>query len=96
LFISPEILADGYVKFRTYSVEGTPVNESRMQEYVDNSVMLVTALNSVIGYERCAQVTEDPPRKPRASESCALNGFIDESRFDEIVDPRKMINNNSR
>lgn len=49
---SVRILADGCEKFRTYSVEGTMINEARIKEYLDNSLMLVTALSPVIGYDK--------------------------------------------
>ena len=47
---SARILADGCKKFLIYSVEGTQVNEKRIAEYLQNSLMLVTALSPVTGY----------------------------------------------
>src|SRR5260370_17460232 len=55
---SARILADGCEKFREYSVEGTELNRERIQQYVDGSVMLVTALSPVIGYQNAANIAE--------------------------------------
>ncbi len=50
------IFADGSAKFRAYSVEGTTLNEKRIGRYVEQSVMLVTALSPVIGYDKASQI----------------------------------------
>ena len=53
---SARILADGCEKFRIFSVEGTTLNEKRIAQFVQNSLMLVTALSPVIGYDKASQI----------------------------------------
>ena len=50
------ILTDGWTNFRKFLVEGTKPNVKKIKEYVDNSLMLVTALSPVIGYDRASQI----------------------------------------
>jgi fumarate hydratase class II len=89
---SARILSDSSEKFRVYSVEGTQVNEPKLQEYLHNSLMLVTALNPVIGYDKASQVAHKALEEGTTLKAAALTlGFIDEKRFDEIVDPAKML-----
>ena len=52
---SARILGDGCEKFRIFSVEGTKLNEKRIAQYVAESVMLVTALSPVIGYDKASR-----------------------------------------
>jgi fumarate hydratase class II len=88
---SARILADGCEKFRTFSVEGTELNRPRIDALVNRSLMLVTALSPVIGYDKASAIAhmalaEDSTLKEAAMKS----GWIDEKTFDAIVDPRKM------
>jgi fumarate hydratase class II len=93
---SARILADGCEKFRLHSVEGTRVNEAKLQEYVSNSLMLVTALSPAIGYDKASQIAHKALREGVTLREAALaSGFIDARRFDKIVDPRKMIGDQS-
>jgi fumarate hydratase class II len=93
---SARILADGCEKFRLHSVEGTRVNEAKLQEYVNNSLMLVTALSPAIGYDKASQIAHKALREGVTLREAALaSGFIDARRFDKIVDPRKMIGDQS-
>ncbi len=55
---SARILADGCGTFRRFSVDGTELNRDRIKGYVDGSVMLVTALSPVIGYQNAAHIAE--------------------------------------
>jgi fumarate hydratase class II len=94
---SARILADGCEKFRIYSVEGTRVNEARIKMYLNNSLMLVTALSPVIGYEKASQIAHKAIREDITLKEAALStGFIDEKRFDQIVDPRKLVDDQSK
>jgi fumarate hydratase class II len=54
---SARILADGCEKFHIHSVEGTELNEKKIEEYLRNSLMLVTALSPVIGYDNASMHT---------------------------------------
>jgi fumarate hydratase, class II len=88
------ILADGSEKFRLYSVEGTRLNEHRINQYVEDSVMLVTALSPVIGYDTASRIVHKAMDEELSLKQAALqSGEITEERFDQIVDPRKMVGN---
>jgi fumarate hydratase, class II len=89
---SARILADGCEKFRIYSVEGTTLNEKRIAELVGNSLMLVTALSPVIGYDKAAQIAHRASEEGATLKKAALEtGWIDEETFDRVVDPRRMV-----
>lgn len=89
---SARILADGCEKFRTYSVEGTELNRDRIAQYVEGSVMLVTALSPVIGYQNAAHIAEDAIAKDLTLKQAALaSGKVDEATFDRIVRPIDMV-----
>ncbi len=91
---SARILADGCEKFRIYSVEGTQVNEKKIAEYVENSLMLVTALSPVIGYDNASKIAHEAQDDGSTLKQAALkSGLIDEQKFDEFVNPQKMISN---
>jgi fumarate hydratase class II len=88
---SARILADGCEKFRLFSVEGTRLNLKRIAEFVENSLMLVTALSPVIGYDKASIIAHRALQEGTTLKEAALKtGFIDEKRFEEIVDPKKM------
>jgi len=89
---SARILADGADKFRTYSVEGTKLNHPQIDMFVQRSLMLVTALSPVIGYDKASIIAHHALDNGQSLKEAALaSGFIDEKKFDEIVDPRKMV-----
>src|SRR6266576_1243628 len=89
---SARILADACDKFRRYSVEGTRLNRARIDELVGRSLMLVTALSPVIGYDKASAIAHKANGEDLSLKEAALkSGYIDEKRFDEIVDPRKMV-----
>ena len=88
---SARILADGCEKFRTFSVEGTELDEKRIAEFVKNSLMLVTALSPVIGYDKASQIAHKALQEETTLREAALaTGWIDAKTFDMVVDPRKM------
>jgi fumarate hydratase class II len=85
------ILADGCEKFRVFSVEGTELNRPHIAELVDRSLMLVTALSPVIGYDKASAIAHRALDEGSTLKEAALkSGWIDERTFDEVVDPRKM------
>jgi fumarate hydratase, class II len=89
---SARILADGCEKFRVYSVEGTTLNEKRIAQFVQNSLMLVTALSPVIGYDKASHIAHKALDEDTTLRQAALaTGWIDEKTFDEVVDPKKMV-----
>ncbi|KYK44373.1 class II fumarate hydratase [Bradyrhizobium liaoningense] len=86
------ILADGCTNFRTFLVEGTEPNRRKIQEYVEKSLMLVTALAPVIGYDKASRIAHYAMDNDLTLKSAALKlGFVTEPEFDRIVDPAKMV-----
>ncbi len=91
------ILSDGCTNFRKYLVEGTQPNHKKIGEYLQRSLMLVTALSPVIGYDKAAAIAHDAHREDLSLKEAAIrSGYIDEEQFDEIVDPRKMVGRSAR
>jgi fumarate hydratase, class II len=86
------ILGDACEKYRTFSVEGTRLNRRRIDEAVGRSLMLVTALSPVIGYDKAAAIAHAANDRNLTLRQAALeSGALDEKQFDQIVDPRKLI-----
>jgi fumarate hydratase, class II len=86
------ILADGCVNFRKFLVEGARPNLKKIGEHVERSLMLVTALVPVIGYDKASQIAHHAMAHDLTLKAAALDlGFITAAEFDRIVDPRKMV-----
>ncbi|QKS30456.1 MAG: class II fumarate hydratase [Candidatus Accumulibacter similis] len=89
---SISLLSDGCTSFRRFLVEGTQPNRQRIGEYVDRSLMLVTALVPLIGYDRAAQIAHHAHEHDLTLKEAALAlGFVGEAEFDRIVDPARMV-----
>jgi fumarate hydratase class II len=87
------ILADGCTNFRKFLVEGTEPNLKKIAESVERSLMLVTALVPVIGYDKAAKIAQHAMANDLTLKAAALQlGLVDEAEFDRIVDPNKMVN----
>ncbi|WP_020065050.1 class II fumarate hydratase [Paraburkholderia caledonica] len=91
---SATILADGAEKFRRFSVEGTALDREQIKRYLDNNLMLVTALSPVIGYQNAAHIAESAQASDSTLKEAALqSGEIDEQQYDKIIVPRNMVGN---
>ena len=89
---SARILADGCEKFRIFSVAGTTLNEKRIAQFVQNSLMLVTALSPVIGYDKASKIAHKALDEETTLKQAALaTGWIDEKTFEQVVDAKKMV-----
>lgn len=89
---SVRLLADVMNSFRANCVNGIRANYERMKQNLNNSLMLVTALNTHIGYENAAKVAKTAHNeKITLKEACLKLGFIDAEKYDEIVDSEKMV-----
>jgi fumarate hydratase class II len=89
---SARILGDACEKLRHFSVEGTRLNRKRIGDMVGRSLMLVTALSPVIGYDKASAIAHKANDGDLTLREAALeSGEIDEKHFDEIVDPKKMV-----
>ncbi len=92
LMHSVTILTDGCTNFRKFLVEGIRPNLKKIKEYVDRSLMLVTALAPVIGYDKASQIAHHAMDHDLTLKEAALGlGFVTEADFDRIVDPAKMV-----
>ena len=86
------ILADGCTNFRKFLIEGTKPNHKKIEEYVQRSLMLVTALSPVIGYDRASKIAHYALDNDLTLKQAALKlGFVTEEEFDRVVDPIKMV-----
>jgi fumarate hydratase, class II len=92
LMHSITIMTDGCTNFRKFMVEGTKPNLKKIKEYVDRSLMLVTALAPVIGYDKASKIAHHAMDHDLTLKDAALQlGFVTEAEFDRIVDPAKMV-----
>jgi fumarate hydratase class II len=86
------ILADGCTNFGKFLVAGTKPNLKKIKEYVDRSLMLVTALAPVIGYDKASKIAHHAMDNDLTLKAAALQlGFVTEDEFDRVVDPAKMV-----
>ena len=86
------LLTDGCTNFRKFLIEGTKPNLKKIKEYLDHSLMLVTALSPVIGYDKASKIAHYAMDNDLTLKAAALKlGFVTENEFDRIVDPTKMV-----
>lgn len=89
---SVTLLSDGLSAFRQNCLAGLEANVDKMKEAVNQSLMLVTALNPYIGYEKAAEIAKLAYEKNTTLKEAALQlQYITEERFDEIINPSKMV-----
>src|SRR5271168_1770026 len=86
------LLTDSCTNFRKFLVEGTKPNLKKINEYVERSLMLVTALSPVIGYDKASKIAHYAMDNDLTLKQAALKlGFVTEAEFDRVVDPKKMV-----
>jgi len=89
---SVTLITDGCTNFRIFLVEGTEPNLKKIKEYVDRSLMLVTALSPVIGYDKASAIAHHAMDHDQTLREAALElGFVTAAEFDKVVDPAKMV-----
>ena len=89
---SVTIITDGCTNFRKFLVEGTKPNLKKIKEYVDRSLMLVTALSPVIGYDKASKIAHYALDNDLTLKQAALKlGLVTEDEFERVVDPAKMV-----
>jgi fumarate hydratase class II len=89
---SIRLLSDAADSFREHCVEGLAPNRTNIQRHLDNSLMLVTALNRHIGYDNAAKIAKTAHKNGTTLKAEAVNlGLLSAEDFDRIVDPSKMI-----
>ena len=88
---SVRLLADACRSFTDYCIVGLELDEVRIRENVDNSLMLVTALTPKIGYDKSAEISHKAHHENLSLREAALKlGYLTEKEFDEIVRPENM------
>lgn len=89
---SCRLLADVAISFADKCVKGLQPNHKRIQEHLDRSLMLATALNKEVGYDNAAKIVKKAHAEDITLKQAAADlMLVDPDRFDEIVDPKKMI-----
>lgn len=92
LLRSIHLLADAATNFTTRCLIGIEPNREKIAEHLENSLMLVTALNPHIGYENAAKIAKHAHEHNLTLKQAALQlGLVTEAQFDTWVDPRKML-----
>jgi fumarate hydratase, class II len=88
---SVRLLADGMKSFNDHCAVGIEPNRARITELVDRSLMLVTALNTHIGYDKAAQIAKKAHKEGTTLREAALAlGHVTAEQFDQWVVPEKM------
>jgi fumarate hydratase class II len=89
---SISLLTDSCTNFRKFLIEGTTPNLKKIGEYVERSLMLVTALSPVIGYDKASKIAHYAMDNDLTLKAAALKlGYVSEAEFDRVVDPAKMV-----
>ena len=89
---SIDLIADSTKNFALYCVRGIKADKKRIQEHLDNSLMLVTALAPHIGYDNAAKIAKSALKNGTTLKTEAIKtGLINEKDYKKIVDPKKMI-----
>ena len=90
--MAANLIADAVSSFRINCVDGIEANEQRIEDQLNNSLMLVTALNSVVGYYKSAEIAQTAHKDGTTLKEAALKlGYLTAEQFDQAVDPRKMV-----
>lgn len=89
---SVRLLADGMQSFNDHCAVGIEPNRARINELVERSLMLVTALNTHIGYDKAAQIAKKAHKEGTSLRESALSlGYVTAEQFDEWLVPAKMV-----
>lgn len=89
---SARLLADAMISFNKNCAVGIKPNMERIEENLNKSLMLVTALNPHMGYEKAAEIAKLAHKEKTTLKEATLKlGYLTEEEFDKIVDPRKMV-----
>ncbi len=92
LLQSARLIGDACVSFTKNAVVGIVPNEKNLKNHLENSLMLVTALNTHIGYEKSAEIAKKAHKEGTTLREAALAlGYVTDEEFNEWVDPAKMV-----
>ena len=91
---SSKILGDASLSFAKNCIDGIKPNKKRIEKFLNDSLMLVTALNSKIGYYKAAEIANKAYKEDITLKEAALQlAFLTEEEFDSYVNPTRMTNN---
>ncbi|HSI69591.1 MAG TPA: class II fumarate hydratase [Gillisia sp.] len=89
---SAQLIGDACVSFDEHCAQGIEPNHQRIKEHLDNSLMLVTALNTKIGYYKAAEIANTAHQNGTTLKEEAVNlGYVTNEEFDEWVQPKDMV-----
>lgn len=89
---SARLLGDGCISFNDKCAAGIEPIEANIKKHVDNSLMLVTALNTHIGYYKAAEIAQKAHKEGTTLKEMAVQlGYLTPEQFDDWVDPAKMV-----
>lgn len=92
LLHSIDLLADSCRSFTEFAIKDLQADDVKIKNNVDNSLMLVTALSPVIGYDKAAQIAHKAHHEGTSlKEACLKLGYLDAGTFDEVMRPERMI-----
>ena len=92
ILTSIRLLTDACISFNDHCVAGIRPDETRIKELLERSLMLVTALTPVIGYDKAAHVAKTAHKENTTLRQAAVSlGYIGEEHFDRIVQPGSMV-----
>ena len=88
---SIRLLSDGLNSFREKCLDGLKANEKKIKQHLENSLMLATALNPHIGYDKASQIAKSAYKNNSTLKEEAVRlGFLTEEEFDRLVRPETM------
>ena len=91
---SSKILGDASLSFTENCIDGIKPNNKKIQKFLNDSLMLVTALNSKIGYYKAAEIANKAFKEESTLKEATLKlGYLTEDEFDQYVNPERMTNN---
>jgi fumarate hydratase class II len=92
LLHSARLLADACRSFRTFAIDGLEPNRERIEQLVNSSLMLVTALSPRIGYDKAAEIAKKAHHDGMTLREAALElGYLTAAEYDELVVPGKLV-----
>ncbi len=92
---SIDLLSDSIKNFTKYCVRGIKADKTKIKEYLDNSLMMVTALAPYIGYDNAATIAKKALKNnSKLKDEAIKSGLISEKDYNKIVDPKKLIKPN--
>ncbi|MDG2449414.1 MAG: class II fumarate hydratase, partial [Saprospiraceae bacterium] len=90
--MSSRLIGDAAVSFCDNCIVGLEPNKKKIKEHCDNSLMLVTALNNKIGYDKAAEIAKKAYKEDTTLKAAALSlGYVSSEDFDKWVRPENMV-----